>query len=171
MVDFGTKRYQTGVTKKYAYKTYQYKLNLTTVVKDTKYPVMDETGGCKLVSLVIDHVNDETDSKAIDILITKDGIEYLYDSSEINILSVNDDYALYISTAKLGDVVFPLDLVNVSALACNSPMVLGSEDAQHVDGKPLCGHAIKVELIMTDTVGTNQTLRSKCTYEVSEEVT
>jgi len=155
------------VTQKYAWKTHQIKIDKNPPVITALNEVFDKTGGVRLVSLIAKQTNTETDGKEIDILITKDGTTYTYDSSDIGQLVNNKDYAICIITGNTDEAAYVIDVVDVTIVG-GSSMLLGYGIT--VEGKPLEGHDIKVEVRLTNAAGTAQRLYAKATYETLEAV-
>ena len=152
---------------KFAWKTHQVRIDKNPPVINVLNEVFDESGGVRLVSFIVKQTNTETDGKEIDILITLDGTTYLYDSSDIGQLLHDTDYAPCIVTGNTAEAAYVIDPVGVAG-AGGSSMLLGYGIT--IEGKPLEGHAIKVEVRLTDAAGTAQRLFVKATYETLEAV-
>lgn len=153
---------QVAASSKFNYKTYAIRDNLTPPTFNTLHEIMNETGGVRLVSLSLYQHNDETNAKEVDIVITKDGVLWEYDSSAIDPLDDNLHYTAFV-VPTAADPVRQLGITT-----SETPLLQGNSGDQ--GGKALEGHDIKVELRQTSALGTNQTIVYKLSYELLEAV-
>jgi len=157
----------TAITK-YAYKTYDAYDSIAPVL-NTLHEVFDATGGVRLWSIVAEYQNTENDNKDVDCVITVDGNTYTYDASVTGQAGEDDEFAFAFVSADLGDAAWTLDLLLIGANNWEVPFMF-QRNADNEQGIPLSGHSIKVELRMTDAVGTAPVLRWRAIYDVLEEV-
>jgi len=160
----------SGNVKKYACKTIQVKDCKDPPVQNTPYTVFDQEGGVRLVSIVIQHTNTETDDKDIDIIMTIDGTTYTYDSSDVGTILHNKKVgAMWICHAPTQDpTAYPIDIKDLTSSGALFSLSGGDQADAH--GKPIEGHEIKLQVKMTSVPGTAQKLYYVATYEKLEEV-
>lgn len=160
--------------RKYAWRTYHVQLDMNPPVINVLETVFAATGGVRLLLVDILHSNTANSAEDIDVLLTIDGIERLYDSSAVGQLTANNNYGIHFGTydaALPGNPPWTLDLTDVGGTAYGSSIFLNIFNTQETLGFPLSAHTIMLQIRQTTVVDAGQRIRVNVTYEVLEEVT
>lgn len=144
---------------KFSWSTKEEKAVLNPPVINTRYTVFNEVGGVRLIRFQIFQDNTETDAKEVDIILTIDGTEYLYDSSAIDSLNNLAVYSLYLSPS-------PSDPNYQLGIGSDYPFVIGMTGTNN--GFPFEAHTLKLEVRLTNAAGTAQKITYKAVYAILE---
>ena len=158
---------------KFAWKTYHKQLDMNPPVINVLETVFEAIGGVKLLLVDIIHDNTAHSVEDIDILLTIDGVERLYDGSVTGALTAANGYAIHFGTvdsALPGNVPWLLDITDIGGTGYGSSIFVELFNAVETLGFPLSGHDIKLEIRQTTTVDAGQRIRVNVAYEVLEAV-
>ncbi|MFX0205868.1 MAG: hypothetical protein ACFFDT_07755 [Candidatus Hodarchaeota archaeon] len=118
-------------------------------VTDTWYTILDTTLRCRIQSLAVRQINDETNAKNIELAITLDGVAIACGPTALN----NNTFYYFYKNQTTAEV-----------------MVESTTQYTAMRYTDFRGHSIKIQARNTSAAGTNQKLDGRCLYETLEEI-
>lgn len=125
--------------------------------------VFNETGGVRVLDIRVQQDNTGVSAEEIDILITVDGEEMLYDSSVINPLNSGSVYVPYFGT---GNATLTQFTDNMDASTASHALIDNIIATAPYRGFPICGNNVKLEVRQTSAIPAGQRIRVNAVIEL-----
>ena len=146
---------------KFAVRTSIVTLDQNPPVFNTLHEVFHYIGGVKINHLLVIQTNTPTNNEEIDVLITIDGREILYDSSVVNVLNNNTTYAF---TMTFQSAIYTTETALASMSVDMQPIYLITAPAPF-RGFEMKGHDIMVQVRQTSAIAAGARIRVACLVE------